>query len=401
MGDAAYDMSSRHQTDVWSRELEDLFNYNPPAIKKVENPPTYRLPFAFFDRHIDPRLSVQRVVLVPSFTADIAQVIDCAVLQIKNEGGRLPVIDHDDDDNFLFPKDGRNWGRAGTTLTDAISVARFYMEVSFLYCTAVGSTLALSPHSHSWMSVFQSNKAGTEPDEGRTSITSRYYLEIERDTDTGNMHIPKGVWDCLDEEARMDMHEVSSRFRRLVTYQFYAAATQYDKLLENMGDIVGKEPIPPNLDSVFGFPKQEMPLTPVADSTILPWRPREPQENYGTEGNNDLKSIEQTTIGSQSNKQATQLKGVSIKKSTASIDDITTFVKHVSATVSYLYPANMNRHGPNLLWMTQPLLSFIAENTSGLECATVQPARYFSLTLSMSIVVETQGTARSKLDYTY
>ena len=393
-------MSSRHQTDVWSRELEDLFNYNPPAIKKAKNPVTYRLPFTFFDRHIDPRLSVQRVVVVPSFTADIAQVIDGAVLQIKNEGGRLPVIDFDDEDNFLIPKDGRNWGAAGTTLTDAISVARFYMEVSFLYCTAVGSTLALSPHSHSWMSVFQSNKAGTEPDEGRSSITSRYYLEIERDTDTGDMHIPKGVWDCLDEEARMDIREVSSRFRRLVTYQFYAAATQYDTLLERMGDIVGTESISPNPDSVSGFPKQEIPLTPVADSTILPWIPREPQVNYGAEGNKDLKSIAQTAIQSQSNKQATRPKGISIKKSTASVDDITIFVNHVSAVVRFFFLTNMNRHGPDLSWMTQPSLSSIAENTSGLECAIVQPAPYFSLTLSMSIVVETQDTARSKLDCT-
>ena len=326
-------MSSRHQTDVWSRELEDLFNYNPPAIKKAKNPVTYRLPFTFFDRHIDPRLSVQRVVVVPSFTADIAQVIDCAVLKIKNEGGRLPVIDHDDVDDFLIPKDARNWGVAGNTLTDAISVARFYMEVSFLYCAVVGSTLALSPHSRSWMSVFQSNKAGTEPDEGRSSITSRYYLEIERDNDTGDMHIPKGVWDCLDEEARMDMSEVSSRFRRLVTYQFYAAATQYDELLENMGDMVEKELIPPIPGSVSGYPKQEMPLTPAADSTILPWKPREPQENYHKEGNKGVKSIEQTTIESPTNKQASRLKRVSVKKSTASVDDTTTFVKHVSAAV--------------------------------------------------------------------
>ena len=328
--------SAPDPTDVWSRELEDLFNYNPPAIKKAENPVNYRLPFAFFDRHLDSRLSLRHVVFVPSFTVDIAQVIDRAVLAIKNEGGRLPVIDYEDEEDFLIPKDARNWGAYGNTLTDAISVARFYMEVSFLYCAVVGSTLALSPHSRSWLSVFQSNKAGAEPDEGRTPITSRYYLEIEHDRDTGDMHIPMGVWDCLDEEARMDIAEVSTRFHRLVTYQFYAAATQYDELLENMDGIVGKDPIAPYPDSVSGFPKHEMPLMPVADSTTLPWRPREPQENYRREGNTDLKSVEQTTIEpSQSNKRATQRKGVTVKKSTASVDDITTFIRHVSAAVRF------------------------------------------------------------------
>ena len=126
----------------------------------------------------------------------------------------------------------------------------------------------------------------------------------------------------------MDMYEIASRFRRLVTYQFYAAATQYDELLENMGDLVGKEPVLPFPDSVSGFPKQEMPFTPMADSTTLPWRPQEPQENYRTEGIN-LRPVEQSTIGpSPSNKQ-----GVTVRKSTVSIDDITIFVKHVSMTV--------------------------------------------------------------------
>ena len=329
----SFDMSSCNQTDIWSRELEDLFNYN-PAIKKVDNPVTYRLPFAFFDRHIDSRLSLRRVVLVPSFTTDIAQVIDSTMLAIKSKGGRLPVIDYEDDDDALIPKDIRDWGASGTTLTDAISVARFYMKVSFLYCAVVGSTLALSPHSRTWMSVFKSNKAGAEPDEGRSSITSRYYLEIVHDTDTGNMNIPRGVWDCLDEEARMDIAEVSARFRRLVTYEFYAAAPQYDELLENMDDIVGKEPILPFPDSVSGFSKQELPLMPVVDSTTLPWRPREPQEGHRT--GVDPESAEDTTIEpSPSNNQTTQLKGVTVTvdKPTAGVDDITTFVKHVSAAL--------------------------------------------------------------------
>ena len=325
-------MSSRDQIDAWSKELEGLFNYNPPAIKKIENPVTYRLPFAFFDRHIDSRLSLRRVVFVPSFTADIAQVVDRTVLAIKNEGGRLPAVDYEDEEDSLIS--ARNWGASGSTLTDAISVARFHVKVSFIYCAVVGSTLALSPHSRTWLSVFQSNKAGTEPDEGSSSMTSRYYLEIERDTNTGEIHIPKGVWDCLDDEARMDITEVSARFRRLATYQFYAATTQYDELLENMDDMVGKEPILPFPDSVSDFPKQEMPLAPVADSTTLPWRPREPQENYRTEGNKDLKSVEQTTIElSTSNKQVTQPKRVTVRKSTVSVDDITTFVKHVSAAI--------------------------------------------------------------------
>ena len=316
-------MSSRDQIDAWSKELEGLFNYNPPAIKKIDNPVTYRLPFAFFDRHIDSRLSLRRVVFVPSFTADIAQVVDRTVLAIKNEGGRLPAVDYEDDEDSLIRY--RNWGASGSTLTDAISVAQFYLKVSFIYCAVVGSTLALSPHSRTWLSVFQSNKAGTEPDEGHSPITSRYYLEIERDTDTGEIHIPQGVWDSLDEEARMDMYEVSSRFRRLVTYQFYAAATQYDELLENMGDIVGKKPVLPFPDSVSGFPKEEIPLTPMADSTTLPWRPQEPQENYG----NNNKSAEQIIIGpSPGNKQ-----GVTVKKSTVNVDDITIFVKHVSVAI--------------------------------------------------------------------
>ena len=89
---------------------------------------------------------------------------------MKNEGARLPLVDYEDEENSLIR--ARKWGAIGSTLTDAISVARFYMEVSFLYCAVVGSTLAKSPHSRS---------------------LSRYHLEIERDTDTVDMHKPEHV----------------------------------------------------------------------------------------------------------------------------------------------------------------------------------------------------------------
>jgi hypothetical protein len=112
------------------------------------------------------------------------------------------VIDYEDDEDSLLPKDARNWGASGNTLTDAISVARFYMQVSFLYFAVVGSTLALNPHSRSWLSVFRSNKAGVEPDEGRSSITSRYYLEIEHNTETGEtLHAQRHQREQIKENA--------------------------------------------------------------------------------------------------------------------------------------------------------------------------------------------------------
>ena len=396
-------MSSREQT--WREELQDLFDYNPPAIKKSDNPTHYRLPFTFFDRHIDSRLSLQRIVSVPSFTADVAHVIDRAVQATKDEGGRFPVIDFADEHDLcaLISKNGRNWGGAGSKLTDAVSVGRFYTEVSFLYCASVGSTLALNPHSHTWLTVFQFYQAGTEPDNGRSSMTSQFHLEILRDADNQNMHIPKGVWDSLDDDGRMDITEVFARFRQLVTYQFYAATAEYDGLLENMGNVAEKEPVPPFQAVVSGFPRQEMLLAPVADSSILPWRPHESKETFDAEGKKSSDPPEQATNEpSSSNKQPTQSQGVTVSKSAVVVDDTTTFLKHVSPTVHiFPYQGNIRRRGPGPSWMIQLLLYFTVESTSVLESATVQVARYSFLTLSMSIVVETQGTASFKPGYIY
>lgn len=396
------DMSSREQT--WSRELQDLFSYSPPAVQKAENPVPYQLPFTFFDRHIDSHLSLRRVVSVPSFTSDIAEVIDQAVLVTKNEGGRFPVIDYEDDEDFcaLISKSGRKRGIPRNILTDAVSVGSFYSDVSFLYCAAIGSTLALNPHSHTWLSVFIFNSAGVEPDAGRSSMTSRYYLEIQHDADTGNIHIPKGVWDALDDDARMDITEVSSKFERLVTYQFYAATTEYGELLENMGDMDGKEVIAHFSDAVSGFQKQEMPQLITADSTILPWRPKD-SKDYRTEGKEKFESLKETSNDpSPSKKEPAQDRRVTVKKSTAEVDDVTAFVKHVSMPVRiFPFQANIYRHGLGLLCTIQPSLFFIVENTSVLECAIVQLARYSFLTSSTSIAVETQDTARYKPDCIY
>lgn len=339
------DMSSREQT--WSRELQDLFSYSPPAIQKAEDSVPYRLPFTFFDRHIDSRLSLRRVVSVPSFTFDIAEVIDQAILVTKNEGGRFPVIDYEDDEDFcaLISKSGRKRGIPRNILTDAVSVASFYSDVSFLYCAAVGSTLALNPHSHTWLSVLIFNSAGAEPDAGRSSVASQHYIEIQHDADTGNTRIPKGVWEALDDDARMDITEVSSKFQRLVTYQFYAATTEYDELLENMGDMDEKEVIAHFSDAVSGFQRPEMPQLITADSTILPWRPQD-SKDYRTEGKENSEFIKET---SPSKKEPAQDKRVFVKKSTADVDDVTAFVKHVSVPVCILpFQANIYRHGLDL-----------------------------------------------------
>ena len=313
-------MSTREQT--WSRELQDLFDYSPPAIEKVEDSASYRLPFTFFDRHIDPRLSLKRVILVPSFTADVAQVLDRTVQTTKNEGGLLPVIDYKDDEDMsaLFTKNDRNWGAVlGNTVTDASSVARFYAEVSFLYCSPVGSTLGLSPHSYTWLNVFHFDKAGKEPDEGHSAITNQYYLEIQRDRNTGAMRIPRGIWKFLNEDSRTDLTEVSARFRRLVTYQFYAATTEYDEILEKMDIICTKESVASWPDSVSGFlARDDIPLMPLVDSTVLPW-----SESHKQGAN------EQITRPSN-NKQTIESKGITVNKSVPRLDDITTFVMHVS-----------------------------------------------------------------------
>ena len=322
-------MSSREQT--WSSELQDLFSYSPPAIEKADETP-YRLPFTFFDRHIDSRLSLRRVVSVPSFTADIAEVIDCAMLLTKSEGGSLPDIRYKDGEerSAFFSKSGRSWGDSGDKLTDATSVARFYTEVSFLYCSPVGSTFALNPHCYTWLNIFRFNGASIEPDEGRSSTANKYYLEIRRDDNAGNMQIPRGIWNALDEDARADLAEIFARFRRLVTYQFCAATTEYDELLKNMDDICGKERIPSFPEDISGFPTHELPLTPLVDSTILPWGPRESKQVDSPKEKQTVVSEEEKNEPPQNNNPSAHSKGITVKKITDSVDDVTTFIKHVS-----------------------------------------------------------------------
>ena len=293
----------------------------------------------------------------------------------------------DEDISALFTKTGRNWGAVrGNQLTDASSVARFYAEVSFLYCSPVGSTLGLSPHSYTWLNVFRFDKAGKEPDEGRSAITNQYYIEIRRDRDTGTMRIPRGIWKFLNEDSRTDLTEAFARFRRLITYQFYAATTEYDQVLEKMGEICSKESVAPWPDSVSGFPMPDMPLMPLVDSTALPWKARSEQGR------------DEPDAQSPDHAQSIQSKGITVKKSSARLDDITTFVKHVSEVCHISTAVLSFSLGQDLLWTTQPLSSSIAANMSVLECATVKLVHCSCLTSSMSIAVEIHATPRSKRD---
>ncbi|TFK71954.1 hypothetical protein BDN72DRAFT_895208 [Pluteus cervinus] len=80
-------------SDWFSEKLDSIFAYNPPltdALKRLDNPAQLgSFPFTFYDRHLDEDTRLKHVVLLPSFSADIAQQVDDHL-----ESLRTRSIDH-------------------------------------------------------------------------------------------------------------------------------------------------------------------------------------------------------------------------------------------------------------------------------------------------------------------
>jgi len=148
---------SAEPTSAARREIEALFDWNPPPLTSApRKSTTTRLP-AFYDKHFDKRLVLRHVKRLPSLVQDLAINVDSALLAASES---LPPPVHE------ITAAHRNFRvrENCNVVRNKQGVAEYYQQTTAQFCARVASTLALHPQASTsgWGSLLvwsQSNRS--------------------------------------------------------------------------------------------------------------------------------------------------------------------------------------------------------------------------------------------------
>jgi hypothetical protein len=232
-----FDMQSTSNLEELQQELLLLFDYNPPALVSDSSSvcPKLRPPPSFYEKHLDDRLTLKRIVLLPSITTRLSETVDKALCSIEHQKISLPYSTLD-----YFPT--QRW-RAATLFEDPIidanSVARAYRRSTAIHCMIISSMLFLSPRASQWdkaLNWSQSLARGLED-----------YRALEEDHTLRFLYMPgksvpefsvsSTIWNSMDNEIRERLPQVAQRFPDLAIWQIFAISEESEHFINDMGRV--------------------------------------------------------------------------------------------------------------------------------------------------------------------
>jgi hypothetical protein len=235
-------------------ELGKLFTFNPRSLRTdpgwdPRSPPN---PFWFFDKHIDPKLSLLNVKHMPSLVKVISDVTDQTLLDILFEGTKLPLIDTDIDIPRRFVTE-RNRELRSQLVTNAKSVAELYQKVVAHPCVVVASTLAIYPEAGRWMTALRWSKdySPALPSPGKES--EDYSLRFMLDDDTAKVYLSPEPPHPLDQATLDKMQEASDRCPDLATWEFMGLSEDAEGMLRDMSEVMKSGIFRPEICGTRGY----------------------------------------------------------------------------------------------------------------------------------------------------
>jgi hypothetical protein len=218
------------------RQINLLFNYNPPSL--VPAPESTSLcpklappPSIFYDKHLDERLTLKRVVMMPSLTARLGETADKTLHSIQQRKILLPTYG-------LFPTERyRALNQFTDPVIDAVSVAWAYRCSTADHCMTIASTLFLFPRASKWNMALNWNQNPFSSSDDRRALEedfALYLLDIPGESSYEPISMPETVWNSMDLETRERLPHIAQRFPILAVWQIYAMSRECQDFLHDM-----------------------------------------------------------------------------------------------------------------------------------------------------------------------
>ncbi|RDB15954.1 hypothetical protein Hypma_003553 [Hypsizygus marmoreus] len=222
------------------RQISLLLAYNPPALQA--NPksacPKLRAALPFYDQHLDNRLTLKKVTLVPSLPTDLSELVDRAFQQAHDHKvHRLPPIHPVDDD---FPTEAaRNFHHPKNPISDARAVAQAYQMATANSCGVFASMLTWHPRATKWLTILAYNRMRIGRYQQLHALDEDYSLTFRFDDD-GAVEVPAIVLESMDQVAQADLKQVARRFPRLAVWQFFVVSEEAEDALRAMDGVASQ-----------------------------------------------------------------------------------------------------------------------------------------------------------------
>lgn len=198
--------------------IQQLLNYTPNPLP--QNPDALACdpagtPIAFYDFHVDDQLSLKRVAPLPSLTANLAKVVDCAMNKIQADGVALPT-----GGSHVLLRSPTNIKH----VSDGKAVSEVYKSAIANYINPIASMLSLHPHAPWWTSSLKFARCDLSHTRHprNYSMHENAGLSFRIDPDDKTSLPARAAWDTMEKSRRELLNKAARLFPQLAVFHFYS-----------------------------------------------------------------------------------------------------------------------------------------------------------------------------------
>ncbi|KAG5640223.1 hypothetical protein DXG03_009771 [Asterophora parasitica] len=213
------------------KHLRIFFDHNPADLvirrscpSLAEAPPT-----TFYEKHLDERLSLKKIVFLPTFATNLSRTVDESLQSLHDNNMSLPPT------RPQFPSLEWLQDVGGRPLaSDAQSVGHAYRIETSYFARILASTILLHNRAPLWCSsLLFSSKASRENEPSETFYV-RLLEPYDHSPGDKGLTIPEEAWDSMEDAQQELCRQIYNRFAVLATWEMLFTSKEAEGALMAM-----------------------------------------------------------------------------------------------------------------------------------------------------------------------
>ncbi|KAG6816552.1 hypothetical protein H0H87_005259 [Tephrocybe sp. NHM501043] len=231
----------RDSLEDFNAKFASILDRNPSPLRLQRDPlcPELKPATTFYDKHLDERLSLKTVTVLPSFISHLSKFVDEALKRVLKDDVDIPSV------NDSFP----NHRYLSSTIlkgpaTDAKSLGQVYQITTSATAITLASMLSLHPTASEWSSVLLLNRQADKRNLYPYALHEGYAPEL---LIPGDDLVPlpensmlRAAWGSIEDSKRKELEETRHRFPMLAVWQMLFACGEAEAALKHFDDVASR-----------------------------------------------------------------------------------------------------------------------------------------------------------------
>ncbi|KAF8074526.1 hypothetical protein FPV67DRAFT_585531 [Lyophyllum atratum] len=255
-------------TEDLNREFDLLLQYNPPIrvldTKRTRGCPPLTPPLTFYDKHLDVRLMLKRVILIPLETY-VSEAVDHTAQSLRDRKISPPASGPK---GFFPSKAYRAYRQPRIELMDTISLARLYQGTTGSYSSVVASTLLFHPRAPGWYSALLWNAFYPIGMEEYYPFTGNYALQV-----SALDRLSPEVQQSMDEESLTILQRLHRRYDSdsLAFWEIFSISPEAEGVLREMDAVSSLDSFSCEACQTKGYSNPPVMALATPDASVTAW----------------------------------------------------------------------------------------------------------------------------------